>query len=170
MKPRVYAFVLLLILPFQASLLNAISLGGIKPDLALAVLYIIGLLTTPTEGALAGIMIGLMQDIGSASLIGFTGLTRGIAGLASGLLGARVLDVTSPMIVLFLAVLSLAEGTLFSLFLQVTYGAVPFFTLVVGRLLPQALYTGVLGFFLLRLAVRRNVLPLLKRRSLQKEL
>ncbi len=170
MKPRVYVILLLLIVPFQASVLNVLSLGGIKPDLALTALFIIGLLTSPVEAALAGIGIGLVQDISSASLIGFSGLTRGLAGLAAGLLGSRVLDISSPAIVVFLAALSLAEGILISLFLQVTYGAMPFFSLLAGRLLPQAIYTGVLGLVALRLISGKNVVPLLKRRDIQTEL
>jgi rod shape-determining protein MreD len=170
MKPRVYVVLLLLIVPFQASLLDIISLGGIKPDLSLAVLFVIGLLTTPAEAAIAGMGIGLLQDIASASLIGFSGLTRGLVGLAAGLLGKRVIDSSSPAVVPFLALFSLAEGVLISSFLQVTEGAVPFISMIAGRLLPQAIYTSLLGLLVLRLVNRKNVLPLLRRRDLQKEL
>jgi len=169
MKPRVYFAVFVLIIPLQASFFDSLSIGGIKPDLALAILYIIGLLTSPSEAALAGMAIGLLQDIGSASLIGFTGMTRGLEGLAAGLLGSRVLDISSPAIVLFLVVFSLAEGLLVAFFLQVIYGAVPFLAMMGGRVLPQALYTGVLGYFLLQLVGRKNVLPALLRRDFQKE-
>lgn len=170
MKPYVYFIILVLIIPFQASLLSPLSIVGIKPDLALAVLYIIGLLTGPIEAALAGMGIGLLQDIGSASLFGFSGLTRGLVGLGAGLLGSRVLDISNPMIVLFLGIFSLGEGLLISLFLQTTYGDVPFFTMIAGRLVPQAIYTSALCFLLLRLASQRNILRLLKRRDIQKEL
>jgi rod shape-determining protein MreD len=170
MKPYVYACILLLIIPFQSTLLNPLSIFGIKPDLSLAILFIIGLLTGPVEAALAGISIGLMQDIGSASLLGFSGLTRGLVGLGAGLLGSRVLDISNPVIVLFLTVFSLVEGILISLFLQTTYGEVPFFTMIASRLVPQAIYTSVLCFFLLRFADRRDILHLLKRRDIQKEL
>ncbi len=169
MKPRVYLAILVLIIPFQASLIEPMSLGGIKPDLALAVLYIIGLLTGPMEAALAGMAFGLVQDIGSASLIGFSGMIRGMEGLAAGLLGSRVRDFTSPIIVLFLAAFSLAEGILIALFLQVTYGDVPFLSMLGGRILPQALYTSILGLLLLQLIGKKNILPLLMRRDFQKE-
>ncbi len=170
MKPYVYTLILVLIIPFQSTLLNPLSVYGIKPDLALAVLFIIGLLTGPVEAALAGMSIGLIQDIGSASLLGFSGLTRGLVGLGAGLLGSRVLDISNPVIVLFLAVFSLIEGLLISVFLQATYGAVPFVTMVTGRLIPQAIYTSLLCVLLLRFANKRNVLRLLKRRDIQKEL
>lgn len=169
MKPLVYLAILLLIIPLQASLLNPLSIAGIKPDLALAFVYIIGLLTGPAEGAFAGMGIGLVQDIGSASIIGFTGFSRGLVGLAAGLLGRRVLDIESPTIILFLVVFSLAEGILIALFLQTTYGAVPFFSFVGRRLLPQSFYTGLLGLVLLQLAKKKNVLAVLKRRDIQKE-
>ncbi len=170
MKPYVYALILVLIIPLQSTLLNTVSVFGIKPDLALVVLFIIGMLTSPVEAALAGMSIGLVQDIGSASLFGFSGLTRGLVGLGAGLLGSRVLDISNPVIVLFPAVFSLAEGILIMLFLQVNYGAVPMVAMITGRLIPQAIYTSVLGFFLLRLVNRRDILRLLKRRNIQKEL
>jgi len=169
MKPLVYLAVLPLIIPLQASLLAPLSLGGIKPDLALALTFIIGLIAGPVEGAFAGIAIGLIQDIGSASLLGFTGLSQGIIGLLTGLLGRKVLDIESPTLVLFLVVFSLAEGVYISLFLQITSGAVPFFS-VVGRIVPQALYTGLLGFLMLHLVTKKKVLTVLTRRDVQKEL
>lgn len=169
MKPWVYLVVLLLILPIQAGLLNPLSIGGIKPDIALAVVFIIGLITGPVEGAFAGMGIGLLQDIGSASLLGLTGLSRGMVGLLSGLLGRRVLDIDNPMIVLFLVALSIAEGLFIALFLQTTYGAVPFLSLVAGRIVPQALYTGLCGLLLLHLIKKKNVLTALTRRELRKE-
>jgi rod shape-determining protein MreD len=170
MKPLVYLAVLPLIIPLQASLLAPLSLGGIRPDLALALTFIIGLIAGPVEGAFAGIAIGLIQDIGSASLLGFTGLSQGIIGLLTGLLGRKVLDIESPTLGLFLVVFSLAEGVYISLFLQITSGTVPFFSVVVGRIVPQALYTGILGFLMLHLVTKKKVLTVLTRRDVQKEL
>jgi rod shape-determining protein MreD len=170
MKPLVYLTILLLITPVQAGLLEPLSLGGIKPDLALALVYIIGLLTGPWEAALAGMAIGLVQDIGSASFLGFSGLTRGLIGLSAGLLGRRVLDITSPSNSIFLAAFSLLEGIAIALFLQMFYGSVPFFSLIAGRILPQALYTGVLGALLLRLTGSKNILSVLMRRTVQREM
>jgi rod shape-determining protein MreD len=170
MKPWVYLVILLLIVPLQASLLNPLSIGGIKPDLALALLFIIGLITGPVEGAFAGMGIGLIQDIGSASLLGFTGLTRGMAGLLTGLLGKRVLDIDNPAIILFLVALSTAEGIFIALFLQTTYGAVPFFSLLAGRIMPQALYTGLFGLLVLHMMKKKKILAAIKRQDIQKEL
>jgi rod shape-determining protein MreD len=169
MKPRVYLILLLLVIPVQASLLNPLSLGGIKPDVGLAALYAVGLLTGPAEAVLVGMALGLAQDLGSAGLIGFSGLTRGAIGFLSGILGRHVLDLASPSHILFIVAFSVAEGVFIALFLEVFHGTVPFLSLLVTRMLPAALYTGVLGHLMLRLLTRKGVLAALRRRSLQKE-
>lgn len=169
MKPRVYVFLLTLIVPVQASLVNLLSLGGIKPDAGLAALYCIGLLTSPGEAVIAGMALGIAQDLGSAGPIGLTGLSRGLIGLFAGVLGRHMLDFASPSNILFIAVFSLVEGFFIALFLQLFYGSVPFFGLLFSHMLPAALYTGVFGFFMLRIAARKEVLAALKRRPLQKE-
>jgi rod shape-determining protein MreD len=169
MKPRVYLMMLLLIIPVQASLFSPLSLAGIKPDLPLALIYIIGLLTGPTEASLAGMGIGLVQDIGSASLIGMNGFTRGLIGLGAGFLGRRVLDIASPSNVIFLAAFSLMEGIVISMFMQIFYGTVPFFSMFFTRMVPQAIYTGLLGTLMLRFISNKNIATQLIRRSLQKE-
>ncbi len=169
MKPRVYFIMLLLLVPLQASLFSSFSLFGIKPDLPLALLYIIGLLTGPAEGAIAGIGIGLLQGVSSAGLIGLDGMTRGLFGLGAGFLGQRVLDIASPTNFVFLSAFCLLEGIAVAMYVVAAYGNCPFFSLLFTRMLPQALYTGLLGTLMLRFIKSRNVAAALLRRSLQKE-
>ncbi len=169
MKPWVYGIILPFLVPLQASLLGPLSLGGIAPDLGLAVLYCIGLLTGPVEAAFAGTALGLLQDIGSANLIGFSGLTHGFAGLLAGFLGRRVMDIRDPSNLVLIALFSLAESVFAALFLETLYGSVPFFGLFFGRMLPRALTTAVAGYGILRLATSKRSLALITRREIQKE-
>jgi rod shape-determining protein MreD len=170
MKPRVYVLVLLMLIPVQASLLAPLVRVGLRPDLGLALLYTVGLLTGPGEAALAGIGIGLLLDLGSASLIGFSGLTYGIVGLCAGLLGRRVLDVQSRSNVIFIALFSLLESLLAAIFLEMIYGSFPVLSQVFRRMVPQAVLTAAAGFLILRYATRREVLVWILRRDLQREL
>lgn len=169
MKPRVYLIVFVLLIPLQASLFGPLSLGGVTPDLGLAVLYCVGLLSGPIEGSLAGIAIGLLQDVGSASLIGFSGFTRGFVGLFTGLLGRRVLDIQSPSNIIFLFVISLVDSLFSALFLEITYGSVPVFGLFFGRAILRAATTACTGYGILWLITGKNVLAWIRRRELQKE-
>ncbi len=169
MKPGVYFIILLCIIPVQASLFGPISFFGIKPDLPLALLYIIGLLTGPTEGAVAGICIGLVQGIGSAGLIGLDAITRGLFGLCAGLLGRQVLDIASPANIIFLSAFCWLEGIAIVILIELIYGNGPLLSVLLIRMLPQALYTGVLGMLMLRFIKNRNITAQLLRRSFQKE-
>ncbi len=169
MRPRVYVILLLFIVPVQASFLHLFSVRGITPDAALVAVYCIGLLTGPAEAALAGMALGLLQDISSASLLGLSGLLRGLVGLAAGVLGHNMLDITSPSNILFIAAFSLVEAVFIALFLQAFQGAVPFFSMLFTHMVPGAFFTGVFGYFVLLLAGKKGVLPALKRRALVKE-
>ena len=170
MRPRVYLIVFLLLIPLQASLFTPLSLGGAAPDLGLAVLYSIGLLTGPIEGAFAGVAIGLLLDMGSASMLGFSGFTRGVVGLFTGLLGRRVLDIQSPSNIIFLFVISLADSLFSALFLEITYGSVPVFGLFFGRALLRAATTAAAGYGILRFITEKRIITWVRRRELQKEL
>ncbi len=170
MKAGVYCIFFLLIISFQSSLFNPLAIVGIKPDLAFSFLYIIGLLTGPVEATLAGMGTGLLIDIGSSSFLGVTGISRGLLGLSAGLLGEKVLDITSPSNGIFITAFSLLEGVVFLFFLQIVYSDLPFLNLVIERILPQAIYTGILGIILLRLITEKKILPVLTRRAAQKEL
>ncbi len=169
MKPVAYALIFLLLLPIQASLLAPLARIGLAPDLGMAVLFVIGLLTTPVEAAFAGVAIGLLQDAGSASLFGLSGLTLGIVGLVTGLLGQRMLDIQSSSNVVFLAAFSLTGSLLTVLFLDVLYGGFPVLGPFFVRMVPRAAATALAGLFILRFATRRSVLPMIRRRELQKE-
>jgi rod shape-determining protein MreD len=170
MKPRVYFLVFLLLIPVQASLLAPLVRIGLRPDLGLILVSMIGLLTGPGEAALAGIGIGLLLDLGSASLIGFSGLIYGIMGLCAGLLGQRVLDMQSRSNVLFLAAMSMFQSLLAAFFLEMTYGSFPLLSHFFRRMVPQAVVTAAAGLFILRYATRREILVWIRRRELQREL
>jgi rod shape-determining protein MreD len=169
MKAGVYFTLFFLIIPLQASLLNSLSIAGIKPDLALALLFIIGLLTKPVEATLVGMATGVLLDIGSASHIGIMGFTRGIVGLSASLLGSKVLNITNPLNAIVLMVFGLLEGICVLLFLELLYGSVPFGSLLARHIIPQSIYTGLLGVVLFRLIAIKDVIGFLKKRSIQKE-
>ncbi len=169
MKVHVYFMLVLLVIPVQASLLNPLSLFGVRPDIILVFLYIIGLLTGPVEGAVAGMGLGLLQDISSAAPLGFCGVTRGAFGLCAGMLGRQVLDIASPANIVFLSVFCLLEGIAVSIFMQTVYGSGPYVSGLFTGTLPRAIYTGLFGTLVLQFIKDRNFASKLLRRSLQKE-
>ncbi len=166
MKPRVYLLLVLALVPFQSALFRHLPAG---PDLALAVVYAIGLLTGPAEGAVVGMGAGLLQDIGSDGLLGVLGITRGVIGLLAGVLGRRVIAVDSPALSLLLSFCGLLEGLVCTLFLQTSAGSLPLGDITLERLLPRAVLTGLVGWGLLAIVARRRVRTALMRPSLLRE-
>jgi len=169
MKFRVYVLLLLLIVPLQSSILRLVVISGVTPDIALVAVYIIGLLTGPREGAYMGIGLGLIQDIHSAGLIGLTGFTRGVMGLLAGLLGRHVLNVASMSNLFFITGFSLIEGILLSVFMDIYYGDISFFSILFNRMLPNSLYTGVVGAVMLRLLHRYRIIDRMTQGGFERE-
>ena len=162
MKPRVYLAILLLIIPVQASLLSTrCRWAASSPILPWRCIYIIGLLTGPVEAALAGMALGLVQDIGSASLIGAHAASPAACRPRRPGSSAEGCS-TSPArrTCIFLAAFSLAEGHLHRVLHADVLRSGPLLrACCFTRLVPQALYTGLLGYFLLlRLMNRKNVM------------
>ncbi len=76
----------------------------------------------------------------------------------------------SPSVTLFLVAAGILEGIFIALFLQTTSGAVPFFSLMTGRIVPQAFYTGLLGLGVLHMVKKKKVFAVIKRLDIKKEL
>ena len=93
MKRISYIFILLLLIPVQTTVLDRLSIHGIKPDLGLIVVYLIGFQRGTREGVVMGVLIGLLMDSFSGGVWGMNLLTKPIIGGWAGLLGRTVLNV-----------------------------------------------------------------------------
>lgn len=75
----------------QTTLLQFLTIGGVKPDLVLVIVIYLGLIEGPNIGCLSGFSLGLFEDAYSGmSLGGVNALSKTIVGFLSGLLGKRL--------------------------------------------------------------------------------
>ena len=129
----------------QWSVVPALSLGGVTPDLPLVVTVFLALRRGPETGCLAGFVAGFLQDMAGGGLIGIQALTKALAGFGMGLLVGR-LWVASPLVqVPGLVLLTLAEGLVRYFLLQLFHFPASLGALMLHVILPQALYNGFLG-------------------------
>jgi rod shape-determining protein MreD len=129
----------------QWSVVPALSLGGITPDLPLVVTVFVALQRGPGTGCLAGFVAGFLQDMAGGGLIGVQALTKALAGFGMGLLVGRFW-VSSPLVqVPGLVLLTVAEGLARYLLLQFFHFPASLGELMAHVILPQALYNGFLG-------------------------
>jgi len=129
----------------QATVVPALRIGDIAPDLPLIVVVLLALRRGPEFGCLAGFAAGLLQDAAGGGLIGIQALTKAMIGFAIGAVGGE-LRVTQPLVqVPGLAVLTIVEGLVRFALLKLFHFPVPFGELMTYVVLPQALYNGFLG-------------------------
>lgn len=128
-----------------------IDIGGIGPDFSIIALVILALATGPAPPTAGGFLLGLVQDLAHPNLLGLRALCKCLLGFGLGRLRGRLVYGV-PLVegtVVFLSVL--AHDFVFLLVeSRLTDEAflVPLFT----RTLPVAVYSGLVGIPLLRLA------------------
>jgi len=129
----------------QWSVVPALSVGGVTPDLPLILTLLLALRRGPEAGCLVGFVAGLLQDTAGGGLLGVQALTKALAGFGMGLLVGRFW-VASPLVQIpGLVLLTVGEGLVRYGLLQFFHFPASFGELMVHVILPQALYNGVLG-------------------------
>lgn len=129
----------------HATLVPALRIADVSPDLPLIVVVLIALRRGQEFGCLAGFAAGLLQDAAAGGLIGVQALTKALVGFGIGAVGGR-LRVTQPLVqVPGLVLLTLVEALVRFLVLQIFQFPAPFGELMLYVVLPQALYNGFLG-------------------------
>lgn len=137
------ASVVLLVL--QTTLVESVSLAGVKPDLIFAAVYLTGFRLGASSGSIVGAVAGLLMDLLSAGPPGLNMATKAAVGFAAGLAGQAVLAGGVPRHVIALILFSVLQGGM-------TYGVIrllgesPGWWSAAGYvILPQAVYDGVSG-------------------------
>lgn len=144
MRVALYGAFLLALVPMQATILHDLSLGGVRPDLVLVSVCLIGFIRGELEGFLAGLLLGFAQDLLSAGDLGLNLATKSGIGLLAGLVGRQVAHVTAVVMLVGLFVVSCCSGLLFLLVTQ--YGGLAAMgSAARSILLPQAVFDALLG-------------------------
>jgi rod shape-determining protein MreD len=162
MRFLLYVTLVVLITPLQTTVIEALSIGGVKPDLGLVAVLFVGYLYGELDGLVVGGLVGLMLDLFSGGLLGANLVTKMSVGVVSGLLGRLLLDLTPLTTMLVAFTLSLAAGCLFYLVILLASGGVGFGPVFIAIILPQACYDAILGaaaFRLLRSRMRSRYAP-----------
>ncbi len=141
---------LLLLMTFSGSLAQsnvvpAFSIGGVTPDVPLILTVFVALRRGPETGCLVGFAAGFLQDVAGGGLLGVQAFTKALAGFAMGLLVGRFW-VSKPMVqVPGLVLLTLGEGLVRFLILQLFHFPASLGDVFIHVILPQALYNGFVG-------------------------
>ncbi len=151
MKLAAYAALVLLVIPIQIALLDRISVAGIRPDLALVVVCLIGLYRGEVEAVLVGLALGFTQDLFSGAAHWGNFCLKPILGLIAGLASRNLVNLTWAFVLVLLLGLSLLSGSVMYLLKSLTGPGANFFLAAREVVLPQACYDAVFGLVALKL-------------------
>jgi rod shape-determining protein MreD len=151
MKVAAYAALVLLVIPIQIVLLDRISIAGIRPDLALVTVCLIGLYRGEVETVLAGLAMGFAQDLFSGSALWGNLCLKPVLGLMAGLARRNLVNLTWAFLLVLMLGLSLLSGSVMYLLKSFAGSGASFFLAARGIILPQACYDAILGLAALKL-------------------
>jgi rod shape-determining protein MreD len=135
----------------------AIAIFGVAPDFAVIALLMLALAQGALGGCIGGCLLGLVQDLASPHLLGLNALCKTFVGYASGRVRGHLLFGLPVVEASLVAVAVLAHDALY-LLVESRFGFAAFFRPFLLHALPSALYSGLAGLPLLRLAARLGVL------------
>jgi len=148
MNPRLLGFIFdFLILAgslvLQQTLVQLVSVGGIRPDVTLIALTAVALRRGPVAGLYAGVFLGLLQDVYAVTTLGANVLAKSLVGYAMGFFEEKVMKVMAATRVLLLASAMVLHDLAF--YAAAGYRGVFFRDAFLLQSLPSAVYTLVLG-------------------------
>lgn len=154
MKYLVYALLVPLLIPLQVLGFDRLSIGGIRPDLSLVAVSLIGLQMGEMEAVVVGAALGFTQDLFSGSLLWGNFCLKPMVGLLAGLARRNLVNLTLKFVFVLLLALSIFSGSVMFLLKSLTGPGADFFMAARETILPQACYDAVLGVVILKLIQR----------------
>lgn len=145
MKPILYILGIIGLVLLQTTLLNSITIMGIKPDLALIVVYFVGLFGGEMRGAMTGLALGYLMDLLSGGMWGIHLVTKPTLGFLAGLLGRTLVNVRVFFTGAIISLCSVVQGFVFLLISYFTLAPDNPVALLIHTILPQAIYDGLVG-------------------------
>ena len=136
---------LLLLIPFQATFLDSMSLFGMRPDLCLITACLIGFWVGHTQGFALGFFLGFAQDLFSPGELWLNALTKAGVGYLSGLSAKHLANINPRSAFIQIMIFSLLSGVIFSLSSRVDMDINEVLKSFPRVILPQAVFDGIIG-------------------------
>jgi rod shape-determining protein MreD len=142
----------------QAALLAPFSLGGIRPDLFLLLVFLVSQRVSPETATALGFVIGLCQDGLSGGPLGLRAFTDSLMGFLTSRLSHHVYT-DRPLAVLWLLLGgSAGAGCITLALLSFFLGPPSLVSAFLFVIVPEALYTAAVGLLILWLPQIRAAL------------
>ena len=149
MKILLKGAIIVVALLIQLTLINSITILGLKPDLILVVVVIFSLLKGEKEGTISGFASGLLQDIFSTGLLGINALVKTVICFTCGILRKKIFHEHILFLIPVITFIASFIQSILIFFLLRTFGIEYNLIWSLKQVaLPEALYSSLLSPFI----------------------
>lgn len=141
---KIVAFFVLFAI-IQISALNYVRLFDVKPNILLVGVVLLALHKGSGAGLEAGVIAGLLYDLGSAGTFGVSTLSFMLCGYAVGLLGRKVYQENLVLCTLVVFIFSLANNLVYYFISSIFRDMPPFVPSIKHIILPYSFYTTLIS-------------------------
>jgi len=128
-----------------------ISVRGVAPDFSVIALVVLALAAGAGPATMGGFMLGLVQDLSNPSLLGLQALCKSGLGFSLGSLRGRLVYGV-PLVEGMVVAISVFAHDFIFLLVQSNLADEQFLWPLITRTIPAALYSGLMGIPVMRLA------------------
>lgn len=132
----------------QLTVFNFIKVAGVKPDLILIIIIFNALLNGSKDGAVLGLIGGLLQDLLTGQFIGLNALSKAATGYIFGFAGRKLYKENIIIPILSLLVGSLINDAIFYFLASFINLGIPFIKAIQSKMIPAAIYNCCLSPFI----------------------
>lgn len=157
MKRRIIIFFLIFIcFILQCTVLPAVSIASIKPNILIILAASFGLMGGKREGIFVGFVSGLLMDIFFPGIIGFNTLILTYIGYLNGFCYRIFYDDDIKMPVILIAASDFSYGILVYVFQFLLRGRVDFFFYLRRIIIPEVIFTMLVTILCYRFLLALN--------------
>lgn len=135
--------VFLIFMPVQTLIMENMRIGGIKPDLALVLVFVQGWAFGEVNGLFWGVALGSLVDLFSTGILGVNFVLKVSVGFVSGILGKSLLNLAVWVNSFFIFIISVLHDIVGELILHGVNGAE--LNDAIGNIMVRALYNSALA-------------------------
>lgn len=149
MKTLLKGAIIVVALLIQLTLINSITILGLKPDLIMVVVVVFSLLRGAKEGTISGFASGLLQDIFSTGLLGMNALAKTVIGFFCGIIKEKIFCEHILFIIPVITFIASFMQSILMFFLLRAFGIEYGLAWSLKQVaLPEALYSSLLSPFI----------------------
>ena len=134
-----------------------IAIKGVAPDFSVIALVVLALSSGAGPATVGGFMLGLVQDLSNPTLLGLQALSKSCLGFSIGSLRGRLVYGV-PLVEGVVVAVAVFSHDFFFLLVQSMLSDEQFLLPLFTRTIPAAIYSGLVGIPVIRLAEFMGIL------------